>query len=557
MERAGSVKLLLRQVSFGYSCFSFGNVLLFPRGDILVIYGFANYSLDLARRELRCDGQSIHVEPQTFDVLQYLVTNRDRVVSKDDLIAAVWKGRIVSESTLSSSIATVRKAVGDSSEAQRFIRTVPRKGFRFVGEVSQQRNDRPRSDSPPARHQADSDLVLPDKPSIAVLAFQNLSNDVGQEYFVDGVVEDITTALSQFSQLFVVARSSSFTYKGRNVDVKQVGRELGVRYVLAGSLRKTSGHLRITVQLIDSLTAVHLWAAHFDGALDQVFDFQDQVTSGVVNVIAPKIERAEIQRARRKPPGSLGSYDYYLHGLANSYQDTKEASDQALRFFGKATELDPDFAAAYGMAALCYVERWWKRWMPDPQKEAAEAAALVDRAATLGRNDAVALSAAGMALGLVVRDLGQAAALLDRSLTLSPSLAASWVRSAWVRFFLGQFDLAIEHASRAMRLSPLDPLLVGMLTVTAFAHFCAGRHEDAVTWSEKALKEQPNFAPAIRVLAATLASLDRMDDAAKWLSRLKDTNNRLAYFRADAFPFQDPRYSAKYADALRKAGFAE
>ena len=517
-----------------------------------MIYAFANYSLDVTRRELRCGGQSIHVEPQTFDLLHYLVVNRERVVSKDDLIASVWKGRIVSESTLSSSIATARKAVGDSSDAQRFIRTIPRKGFRFVGEVTE-RNDQPSGSRPPAR----SELMLPDKPSIAVLAFKNLSDDLAQEYFVDGVVEDITTALSQFSQLFVVARSSSFTYKGRDVDVRQIGRELGVRYVLGGSIRKTADHVRITVQLIDSLTAVHLWATHFDGALDRLFDFQDQVTSGVVNVIAPTIEHAEIQRAKRKPPGSLDSYDYYLHGLANSYQDTKEASDEALRFFGKAIELDPNFSAAYGMAALCYVERWWKHWTLDSNKEAADAAGLVRRAAALGRNDAVALSAAGMALGLVVRDLGQAVALLDRSLLLNPNLAASWVRSAWVRLFLGQFDLAIEHATRAIRLSPLDPLLVGMQTVIAFAHFCAGRHEQAVTWSEKALGEQPTFAPALRVLVASHASMDRMDAATTGLARLREINAITRVPGVGQFPFHEPKYSAKYVEALRKAGFTE
>ena len=532
-------------------------ILLFHWLGLPVIYEFANYSLDLARRELRCDGQSIHVEPQTLDVLQFLLVNRERVVSKDDLIAAVWKGRIVSESTLSSSITTVRKAVGDSSEAQRFIRTIPRKGFRFIGEVIQRRNDHALFDSPSAHPRAKPGLALPDKPSIAVLAFKNLNNDVAQEYFVDGVVEDITTALSQFSQLFVVARSSSFTYKGHNVDVKQIGRELGVRYVLEGSIRKIAGHVRITVQLVNSLTAVHLWATHFDGALDQVFDLQDQVTSGVVGVIAPKIERAEIQRAKRKPPGSLDAYDYYLHGLANSYQDTKEANDQALQFFGKAIELDPDFAAAYGMAALCFVERSLKRWTVDPQKEAAEAARLASRAAAMGRNDAVALSAAGMALGLVVRDLGQAVGLLDRSLSLNPNLAASWVRSAWVRLFLGQFDLAIEHASRAIRLSPLDPLLVGMQTAIAFAHFCAGRYEQAATWSERAVTEQPNFAPAIRALIASNASLGRMDDATKALTRLKEINSVPRISWLWQLPFQEPRYFAKYAEALRKAGFAE
>jgi len=519
-----------------------------------VIYEFANYSLDLARRELRCDGQSIHVEPQTFDVLLYLVTHHERVVSKDDLIAAVWHSRIVSESTLSSSIATVRKAVGDSSETQRFIRTVPRKGFRFVGDVIQRGNDQAPPESASARPPAKPDLLLPDKPSVAVLAFKNLSDDVAQEYFVEGVVEDITIALSQFSQLFVVARSSSFTYKGRDVDVRQVGRELGVRYVLEGSLRKTADHIRLAVHLIDSLTAAHLWATHFDGTLDQVFDLQDEVTSGVVNVIAPKIERAEIQRAKRKPPGSLGSYDYYLHGVANSYQDTREASDRALHFFEKAIELDPDFAAAYGMAALCYVERWWKHWTLDRHKEVAEAAKFVSRAAELGRDDAVALSAAGMALGLIVRDLGQAVVLLDRSLSLNPNLAASWLRSAWVRLFFGQFDLAIDHASRAIRLSPLDPLLVGMQTVIAFAHFCAERYDEAVAWSERALREQPTFTPALRVLVASNASRDQMDSARRGLARLRELN-AVTPISEGQFPFQEPKYSARYSAALRKAGF--
>ena len=481
--------------------------------------------------------------------------NRERVVSKDDLIAAVWKGRIVSESTLSSSITTVRKAVGDSSESQRFIRTIPRKGFRFIGDVTQQRNDRLHE----CPQLTSGKRGYPFRISHRSLSwpFKNLSNDVAQEYFVDGVVEDITTALSQFSQLFVVARSSSFTYKGRNVDVKQIGRELGVRYVLEGSIRKIAGHVRITVQLINSLTAVHLWATHFDGALDQVFDFQDQVTSGVVGVIAPKIERAEIQRAKRKPPGSLDAYDYYLHGLANSYQDTKEANDQALRFFGKAIELDPDFAAAYGMAALCYVERSGSTGWSTRKKKLPKLHGWSVAPPRLGRNDAVALSAAGMALGLVVRDLGQAVVLLDRSLLLNPNLAASWVRSAWVRLFLGQFDLAIEHASRAMRLSPLDPLLVGMQTAIAFAHFCAGRYEQAATWSERAVTEQPNFAPAIRVLIASNASLGRMDDATKALTRLKEINSVPRISWLWQLPFQEPRYFAKYAEALRKAGFAE
>jgi TolB-like protein len=400
-------------------------------------------------------------------------------------------------------------------------------------------------------------LALPDRPSIAVLPFQNMSGDPEQDYFADGIVEEIITALSRFRQLFVIARNSSFTYKGRAVDVKQVGRELGVRYVVEGSVRRAANRVRITAQLIDAQTGTHLWADRFDGTPDDIFDLQDQVTSGVVGVIAPKIEQAEIERAKRKPTGSLDAYDYYLHGLASLYQDTKEGNDQALRLLGKAIELDPNFATAYGMSALCYVSRQWRHWMFEPQKDVSETARLVNRAAELGRDDAMALSAAGMAAGLVVRDLDRAVALLDRSLLLNPNLAISWLRSAWVRIFLGQFDLAIEHASRAIRLSPLDPFLVGMQSAIAFAYFCAGRYDRSAVWAEKAVKEQPTFAAALRVLAASSASLGRMKEATEALMRLRETKATVNISELRHFPFREPKYFAKYAEALRKAGFPE
>lgn len=522
-----------------------------------MIYYFEEFSLDIDRQELCRGSQRIAVEPQVFDLLHYLICNRDRVVSKDDLIATVWKGRVVSESTLSSRLTVVRHAIGDCAEEQRLIRTIPRKGLRFIGQVTEQKNDFSDQNSRPTYSQAKQGLGLPDKPSIAVLPFQNLGDDIAQGYFIDGIVEDITMALSQFSQLFVVARSSSFTYKGRNVDVKQIGQELGVRYVLEGSIRKAPGYLRITVHLINIHTAVQLWAAHFDGTLDQVFDLQDRITSGVVGVVAPKIEQAEIERVQRKPTNSLDAYDYYLHGLASLYQDTKEANDEALLLFGKAIELDPNFAAAYGMSALCYVSRWWKHWMLEAQKEVSEAARLVNRAAELGRDDAMALSAAGMAAGLVVGDLDRAIILLDRSLLLNTNLAVSWVRSAWVRIFLGKFDLAVEHANRAMCLSPLDPFRVGMQSAIAFAYFCAGRYVRSAVWAGNALREQPNFAPALRVLAASSASLGRMKEAAQALTRLKETNVSVHISELHHFPFREQKYSAKYAKALRKAGFSE
>ncbi len=282
-------------------------------------YGFGDCVLDPDRRELSRGSEAIAVGPQVFDLLLYLVQNRERVVSKDELLDAVWGGRIVSESTLTSHINAVRKAIGDSGQEQRLIRTVARKGFRFVGDV----RETPSSDGsdsvkpgPPNRGDSAQALALPDKPSIAVLPFLNLSGDPEQEYFADGVVEDIITALSRMRWLFVIARNSSFTYKGRAVDVKQVGRELGVRYVLEGSVRKAANRVRITGQLIDATTGAHLWAERFEGTLDDIFELQDQIAASVVGAIAPQLERAEIERAKRKPTDSLDAYDYYLRGLA-------------------------------------------------------------------------------------------------------------------------------------------------------------------------------------------------------------------------------------------------
>jgi TolB-like protein len=264
-------------------------------------------------------------------------------------------------------------------------------------------------------------LSLPDRPSVAVLPFQNLSGDPEQEYFADGIVEEIITALSRFKQLFVIARNSSFTYKGRAVDVKQVGRELGVRYVLEGGVRKAADRVRITSQLIDATTGAHLWADRFDGSLENIFDLQDQVTASVVGQIAPKLEEAEIQRAKRKPTESLDAYDHYLRGLASFHLFTRERNAEALRLFYKAIELDPDFSSAYGMAAWCFLQRKEWGWIANRRQEIAEAGRLARRAAELGRNDAVALGTGGLTLSFVVGQLDEGAALVDRAVALNPN----------------------------------------------------------------------------------------------------------------------------------------
>ena len=285
-------------------------------GRLALPFVFEDFVLDEERRELRQGADVVAVEPKVFDLLVHLVANRQRVIAKDDLIDAVWNGRIVSDSALATAVNAARVALGDSGEAQRLIKTLPRKGFRFVGEVRKHEIvDKAAADVATAPPKAN--LALPDRPSLAVLPFTNIGHDPEQDYFADGIVEEMITALSRMRSLFVIARNSSFTFKGRSVDVKEVGRELGVRYVLEGSVRKAAQRLRISAQLVDATTGMNLWADRFEGALDDVFELQDQVTTSVIAAISPQLERAEIARAKRKPTESLDAYDIYLarHGL--------------------------------------------------------------------------------------------------------------------------------------------------------------------------------------------------------------------------------------------------
>jgi len=523
---------------------------------------FDDYVLDLGRRELTRGSAAIAIGPQVFDLLVYLVQNREHVVSKDNLLDVVWGGRIVSESTLTSHINAVRKAIGDSGEEQRLVRTIARKGFRFVGEVREahasEGNNSPKPEPAAPDEATPLAQALPDKPSIAILAFQNLSGDPEQEYFADGMVEDIITALSRIRWLFVIARNSSFTYKGRAVDVKQISRELGVRYVLEGSVRKAANRVRITGQLIDAAAGTHLWAERFEGSLDDIFELQDQIAANVVGAIAPQLERAEIERAKRKPTENLGAYDYYLRGLADLQRGSREAIDAALLLFEKAIELDPDFASAYGTAAWCYLWRKVNGWTVDAERETAEGARLARRAVELGRDDAVALSRGGHALAHFTDDLDVGIALHDRAVMLNPNLAAGWFLGGFLRLWLGEPEGALEHFARAMRLSPLDPETYRMQAGMATAHLFAGRFDVASSLADKASSDLPTFLLVAGVAAASHALAGRPEEAKKAMAQLRklDPLLRISGLR-DWLPIRRAEDIATFADGLRRAGLPE
>jgi TolB-like protein/class 3 adenylate cyclase len=416
------------------------------------------------------------------------------------------------------------------------------------------------STAPTRTPTASGSLALPDKPSIAVLPFQNMSVDPEQDYFADGMVEEIITALSHFRQLFVIARNSSFTYKGRAVDVKQVGRELGVRYVLEGSVRKAENRMRITGQLVDTATGAHLWAERFDGALGDIFALQDQMTASVVGAIAPEVEKAEIERAKRKPTDSLDAYSLYLRGLAKFYEyGSPQANDAALRLFNTAIELDPDFASAYGRAATCHVAAKTNGWFLSSANDVAEVARLVQRAIDLGKDDAFAFAAGGFALAFVVRDLGLGAALIDRALVLNPNLAGAWSFGGWTKVWLGEPGAAIDRFARAMRLSPLDPFMAGMRAGSAYAHFFLGHYDEAATWAATALQNNPDFQTGLRVDAASNAMAGRLEQARKAIARLRQLNpsQRISTLNDVRGPYRRVEDVSRYEEGLRRAGLPE
>src|SRR6185369_9951059 len=388
-------------------------------------FTFGNCSVDCARRELRRGGKLIAIEPQVFDVLVYLIQHRDRVVSRDDLLASVWGGRIVSESTLSSRINSARSAIGDSGEGQRLIKTLPRKGFRFVGRVREEEGPGRTLDGRTPAEPPRPALALPDKPSIAVLAFTNMSGDPDQDYFSDGITEDIITALSRFSELFVIARNSSFQYKGRSPDIRQVGRELGVRYVLEGSIRRAGDRVRISAQLIDAMTGAHRWAERYDRELKDVFAVQDEVSRPIVAILVAQVNKAEAERTLLKPPATWQAYDFFMRAsdLFIAARSSLNVADlyEARQLLEHSISLDPHYARAYATLSHTHLLAWMFRLDEDHLSPTA-----IERAHRLAW----------------------------KAVQLDPNLPIGHANLGHVLSFEGQHEQSIAEFERAMTLNP-------------------------------------------------------------------------------------------------------
>ena len=398
-------------------------------------------------------------------------------------------------------------------------------------------------------------LALPDKPSIAVLPFQNMSGDSEQEYFVDGMVEDIITGLSRIKWLFVIARNSTFVYKARAIDLKEVGRELGVRYVLEGSVRKLGNRVRITAQLIDATNAAHVWAERYDRALDDIFALQDELTMSVVGAIEPSLRQAEIERARRKRTDSLDAYDLYLRALPLAATAMPEDADKALSLLQQAVALDPDYAVAHAMIAWCHEQRYLRGGLHEETGAAASRHARI--AIASGRDDAPALAMAGFVIGVVEHDYATALDALDRSLALSPSSALALGFSSIIRAWTGDDATSIAHAETGIRLSPYDPLIYLPFVGLSYAYFFTGRFEDALLAARRAAQANPRFSVPAIFQTAALAALGRDAEARASARHLLELQPGFRIGPLIASYSSNKQRLAMLADALRRAGLPE
>jgi TolB-like protein/cytochrome c-type biogenesis protein CcmH/NrfG len=518
-----------------------------------VQFFFGDHTLDDDRRELLRGSEPIAVEPQVFDLLIYLVQNRDRVVSKDDLIASIWGGRIVSDSTLTSRINAARKALGDSGGKQKLIRTIARKGLRFIGEVRM----RPMGleSSGDIHESSRSALPLPDRPAIAVLPFVNMSGEPEQDYFSDGISEDIITALSKLRWFFVIARNSSFTYKGKAVHMKQIADELGVGYVVEGSVRKGGDRVRITAQLNDVATGSHIWAERYDRDIADVFAVQDEITEAIVAAIEPQLYAAENFHAQRKAPDSMDAWDLVMRALSHYWRVTRQDNVVAQALLEKATAIDPNYGQALGVLAASHTFSAHMGW--------------TDMAAVVPVAESAALAAiradsedpwAHYALGnvyLFKRRFDDSLAEFELALQLNPNFSLAQGYYGLTLSYCGRWEDADLAARRALRLSPRDPFSAIFCGITAYSQFAGHNYEEAIRLARESVRQRNDFAGGHRVLTAAAGMLGQEEIAKAALRELRRAQPNISLdWLASQIPFKLDADRTHYLEGFRRAGLS-
>jgi TolB-like protein len=516
---------------------------------------FGDCEINLERRELRRGGGQVAVEPQVFDLIVHLLRHRDRVMSKDDLLAAVWEGRIVSDTALANRIHAARMAVGDNGDEQRIIRTLPRKGFRFVGELVEESGPVPAAliDIGTAQRP----LALPDQPSIAVMPFSDMSQDQNEEHFADGLTEDLITRLARIRWLFVIARNSSFVYKNRAVDVKGVSRDLGVRYVLEGSVRRSGQRIRINAQLIDATTGVHLWAERYDRDVGEIFSVQDEITDNVAAAVEPQLLAAEGTRATTHASSDLGAWELVARAQSQFWRLTKPDYEAAVQSLTQALAINPDYAPARARLGFWMAFAAHMGWI-DQEGNLNIARKHAERAIALDDCDPWSHAALGYT-AMMQRRTEEAIATFRRAVDLNPSSAAAHSYLSHGLAFAGHSDEAIEHGKIAIRLSPRDPEMARFMGGIAIAHYTALRFDEAAWYTGENLRLRPGFQGAQRLRCAALAQSGRIKEARAFFAIVRRTHipPLTAEWIRRQVPYQTPELMELFLEGMRKAGLEE
>lgn len=512
-----------------------------------MVYLFGEFSLDTESLELQQNGKPLDVEPQVFSLLTCLIRNRDRVVTKDELIETVWGGRIITDGALNTRINAVRRAVGDDGKRQAVIKTFQRRGFRFVAEVT---------DSTATEKRPLTFTPISDIPSIAVLPFKNLSNDPGQEYFADGLTEDLITGLSKLSGLLVIGRNSSFFYKEKSVDPGRVGQELGVDFALQGSVRKAGNRVRINAQLIDPQSGHHIWAERHDGTLDDVFELQDEITERIISALSVQLTHGEQDRLTSRYTNSSDARDWFMRGRIRYREPGPQANAEAHGMFDRALTLDPNFAWALAIRSYVKFHAWFFKWNTAPNGFT-EALADAERAAVLDPDLAAAHSYLGwMHMWGDGDGHDRALAEHEKSLALDPNFAEGYVWYASTLIYSGQPELSVQTMERAMRLDPHYP--PNFLVNFGNMYLLLGQYAEAEKYLKIVIEKAPDFPISYIFLAAVRAAAGDVEGARKAGAEiLKRIPGATASDLGQQFPYAKPEHLMRMVDGLRTAGLPD